>query len=582
MKKLLLFSFFTLLSLITTIKGQNYFTALVGTFVDVRPQDFTEVRNLGFVYAQQAEGNLKQVFLGNFTDLEKAEAAIAALQQLGFSNAQVLSGRYADGPEVAIIQLAIRSTRRPIDWDELTRAGELNVQVDNESIKIMTGTFPDVNSAKNTLPKIKALGFDDAFVKMVNSGVLIPVTAVSTGIKEALIPLKLSDNTPITPPPTTTVIPRPMEKEEGIIIPKTSPTVPRPTEQNAAVSDIGVRGIVNPVPRATAPLPTIRGNIKRNSVLDLQRLLQAEGYYDSSLDGYYGNGTLTAYTEMVTEDPEVQKYRLLAPLLLANVGTSKPDQLQAAISELPYDPNAPLVIESNNNATAKAYQAYLLFTSLGPGPQADLLMNAAIKAAYAGVPAGSTSFNYQATYAYKELDQLLLHLFYVHAAPNNPYLLPCWFNDRHATLTAQALQKMGYDAQRLRRESCDAFIQWPEVQLLQAVALDLSPTAQRQTAKLQNAANRRTQLFLTRTALTPTEGSLLETWQQDTWRKINNWAGTDPFLLETTKVLRLAYCQSQVRLEDYFLDQGFKSTEARQLALAALQAIVGVPLERFQ
>jgi len=46
--------------------------------------------------------------------------------------------------------------------------------------------------------------------------------------------------------------------------------------------------------------------------------------------------------------------------------------------------------------------------------------------------------------------------------------------------------------------------------------------------------------------------------------------------------LRLAYCQSQVRLEDYFLDQGFKSTEARQLALAALQAIVGVPLERFQ
>jgi hypothetical protein len=37
-----------------------------------------------------------------------------------------------------------------------------------------------------------------------------------------------------------------------------------------------------------------------------------------------------------------------------------------------------------------------------------------------------------------------------------------------------------------------------------------------------------------------------------------------------------------VRLEDYFMDQGFDETQAKGLALATLQTIVGTPLDRFE
>lgn len=582
-----------LCSLWQPLSSQDYYTAFVGSFVEVRPQDFSEVRSLGFLYLQTAEGNLQQVFLGQYPKSSDAEEVVNTLREEGFANAQVLPGNYSNGQNVSVIQIATRYASKSINWQELSKAGPLNVLLADGAVKILTGTFPNGDAAKAELPRIRSLGFDDAFVKVVNSSRLLPVTNIATGIKEDLIPLTLTEGQqqqPTTRPGTTPVQPEELELEEGRIISRNPPTVPRPAppaiepvaEQPSLPPSTSIEAVSPVVEKPTMTLPKIRGNIKRNSVIELQRVLKNSGYYQSSLDGYYGTGTATAYQQMMSQDFTVRKYLQLVPFYQNLDANVKTNPLQLAIRELPYDPNAPLVIEGDQTAIGLAYQAYLSFTSLGASAQVNQLMNAAIKAAYLNSGVSTSVFNYRATYAYQDLDQLLLHLFYVHTAPTISYLLPCWFNDRHPLATRNAMQQMGDYRRLLQQENCGSLTAWPEVQLLTTIAMDLNPAARQQTEALQEAAGRQNILYQQTTSLPATEATFLETWQQNLFRNIDRWAGDDPVLAATAQTLKLAYFQSQVRIEDHYLDQGTSAAVARQLSIATLKTIAGIPLKRFE
>ena len=209
-------------------------------------------------------------------------------------------------------------------------------------------------------------------------------------------------------------------------------------------------------------------------------------------------------------------------------------------------------------------------------------MNDAIKAAYMNSGVSTSVFNYRATYAYQGLDQLLLHLFYVHAAPAVSYLLPCWVNDRHPAATQSAFEQMGDYRRLLQQENCGTFTAWPEVQLLQTIAMDLNPAAITQTEALQEAAGRQNILYGQTKGLPATEATMLETWQQNLFRNVDRWSGADPLLAPTAQALKMAYFQAQVRIEDHILDQGVTEAVARQLSIASLRAIAGVPLKRFE
>lgn len=475
MKKQFFILIITILSIGSSLFAQQLYTTMVGTFVDIRPQDFDNIRPLGFIYAQQIEGNLNQVYLGNFSNKTKAQQLADAIKAQGFSNAQVIPFNYTNAPQAAVIQVATRYTNRPLNWAELQRAGDLNVIVEDERIKIFTVTFPDINTAKNNLPRIQALGFSDAFVKTVNSARLLPVSPISTGIKKELIPLKFSETTAKSPnqPTTSTVRPDPTSynTQGGRIITSSTPSVPQPAEYNngnltartveqpsapisvydpppAPTQAVNNKAAARPI-ASIITLPNIRGDIKRSSSINLQKIMKEEGYYSGSLDGYYGPGTSQAYNDMLVNDPTVLKYKLLS----SNI----------------------------------------------------------------------SDFN----------------------------------------------------------TSPDIFFKWEEVQLLYTIAMDLNPPAIGQTNKLNAAAVKRYQLSLTTSPLHASEETLLNNWENSTWATISQWASTDLFLLETTNALRFAYYQSQVRLEDYYMDKGFEPRAAKTLALASLQAIVGVAFERF-
>lgn len=566
------------------LPAQDYYAAFAGAFVSARPQDFAEARNLGFIYTQTNAEQLEEVFVGQYPSQEKAATTVQALRNMGFSNAQVVSGYYGDPSEVAVIQIATRYSNKTINWDNLGKVGSLNVLLADGNIKVLTGTFATVDDAKAELPRVRSMGFSDAFVKMVKRGQILPVTSINTGIKEDLIPLQLSESTtPPNNPAGGSVLPESMETTVQSSVDPRGPYVPRntntPTESTPVNNSIPTIKAVN-APSAPA-MPAIRGNIKRGSVTDLQKVLQAEGYYSSTLDGYYGGGTTAAYDRMLAQDQRIQKYRLLIPLYTYAENASA-DVFQNAIDELPYDPNAPLAIQSNNTAAGQAYQAYLLFTSIGPGNQVNQLMNSAIKRAYTNSGVSASVFNYQATYAYQDLQQLLLHLFYVHAAPTNRYTLPCWFNDRYPNETAAALQQMGTYSSQLERSSCDPFSQWEEVQLLETIAYDMNPEAVRLGAERQATKSLLSELALSNTAIAPAQATLLETWQNTLWRNLNGWASGNAYLQNVAASLRFSYFQSAVRMEDYFMDQGFTAAQARPLAIACLRAIVEVPLEDFE
>ncbi len=267
----------------TLLSAQDYYTAFVGSFVNARPQEFNAARDLGFIYTQTNADQLEDVFLGQYPTQAKAEGIVQSLKNLGFSNAQVVSGYYGEPGEVAVIQIATHYTTKSINWENLSQAGSLNVLLADGNIKVLTGTFPSLETAKAELPRVRSLGFSDAFVKMVKRGQVLPVTSIATGIKEALIPLELTESPPpVTPNPTGTVSPE--ETNTGIqteTVDTRSPYVPRPTNNETVPAPPTNLPAVQTVSAPTTPeIPAIRANVKRTSVTDLQRVLQAEGYYN--------------------------------------------------------------------------------------------------------------------------------------------------------------------------------------------------------------------------------------------------------------------------------------------------------------
>ena len=88
-------------------------------------------------------------------------------------------------------------------------------------------------------------------------------------------------------------------------------------------------------------------------------------------------------------------------------------------------------------------------------------------------------------------------------------------------------------------------------------------------------------LFLSPSKLSTSELKKLTKWNAKIWDNINSWAARDALHQRLVTAFKIAYFQSQVRLEDYYMNKGFKSKEAEGLALATLQTIAGPHLARF-
>lgn len=578
-KNLLILIAFTLFSFTSAI-GQNHYTVVVGTFLNAQLSDFEAIQPHGFVYAREMGGGLYQVMIGGFEEQADVEQVRQQVAAKGYSSAFVQQKFASEGRLVPVIQIATRPVNQDYQWSQLLQAGDLYALPGKDAVKFVTGIYSSMDEAKLALPAIRNLGFSDAFVKQVNTVILHQVGDFETGGIRA--PQPASTQT-AAPQPST-----PAGQPANANVPSAYDAVPTPygndrvlPRQPDPTSTASAFNLPAPAPAAAAP--KLHPGVKRTSALELQKALKNKGFYGGSLDGYYGQGTAGAFEQFKLNDREFQKYLILAEHMDAPDQSAEEADLQEAIDNLLSDPEARALVERSNQPIGKAYYAYMLFQTIGPGPEVNSLMNAAIQRAY-----GSRSFSepppfdITATYAYSNLTQIILHMHYIHSAPGMNFNIPCWIFQQHPTETTQAYATYAaFSSGDFQLKFCDQFLNWESVQALHAMAVDMNAGGEVDNQNIAAATSRRAELYLAPQPVTDNEKLILEQWNTNLWMSLDNWGAREPMNNRLASSFKTLYYQSYSRFEDYFLDKGFSADQARGMALMTLFTVVGYHLERF-
>lgn len=567
-------SLFLTMTFIGQAQNTPYYAVNIGTFVDAKREDFQQLRTYGLIYAQQIEENLHRVLLGGFDNRAQAESVLRDVRNSGYPGAYLQEKLPAEGRSVAIIQMVTLDTRKPIDWARYHNEPGLYGILRGNQLKLVKGTFSSLAEARNNLSAVRQSGYPDAFPKLINSIYLFEISSFVTGLsapKEPLFDLDLQEQ---EQPATSATLPTSYNALD-----RSANMQARSPQSNPGTAEY------TPLPdkKVAARIPDIRPQVKRRSALELQKVLKVNGMYPGSLDGLYGPATRAGYQKILDQNRDLQKYQYLAQdLSLGQVGSSS--ELQESINRLDRDQKALLALRASTEPLANAYQAYLQFQQTGPSSEVDALMNQAIRKAFAGANmAGMPRFDPQATYAYRDVGQIIKHIYFLHAAPGTDYSAPCWLFDRHPQETAQAqaafLQGGGSLTPRI--QTCGQFTQWPDVRMLLAVARDLNPSAQLDQDAISQAASLRAQYYMAKEPLSADMDKVVRSWEERLWQRMNAWSAEDPLHQRLVTAFKVAYYQSRVLLEDYFMDQGFSEKEAKTLALATQRTLVGPHTERF-
>ncbi len=326
-------------------------------------------------------------------------------------------------------------------------------------------------------------------------------------------------------------------------------------------------------------VPKIRANVKRTSAIELQKVLKKGGHYQGSLDGLYGPGTKAAYAKWVTASGNMQKYQMLNQHREEWTPKRASSPLQSSLHLLGTEP-APALrqLEKSNSALALAYRAYYGFHTRGAQRQVDIWMNKAIQQAFKNQVKSSITFDPTATYSYRDLNQILHHLAQIHSVTEAEAAVPCWLFQRHPEAAANAFATVS----SYRMEDCDRFTQWETLQLVQVISQELDPNPTNSRTMAESYASIRAGLFVAPLPLSTPEQKAIEAWNTSLWKGMDEWTAKDPIHQKMTEPLKVAYYQSMVLLEDYYMNAGFKAREAKGLALAVLQTIVSPHLEGYR
>ena len=548
------------------------YTVYLGTFLDAQKSNFEPLESLGFLYADEMSNNLSKVFIGGYTSKAAGDAVAVAARKKGYMDATVVELKTQDSPKAAVVQLGIKNARKKIDWSEFSKAGKIYFILRNDQVKVVTGIFPSMASAQSAVGELRKRGYKDAFAKSVPEVLLHELNGFVLG-KPAATQEGMFGEEPVAAKTSVPAdVPVSYDFEAGGPVVIKSPTAPEAEHYTPpAQSDLLYR-------------PEIRTKVKRGSALQLQKILKRLGYYSSSLDGYYGRGTAGAYDKALKELPALKKYSVLANHLDELNAAEKEDGLQYYINTLPDDPAHALSgLSASSEPLAKAYRAYWSFVTRGPSREVNDLMNAAVHQAYADPKTPVPSrFDPAATYAYANLSQLILHLSYIHRAVGKSIAAPCWLFQRHPKEALSAFEPEGSMTQAdYRIQACAGFDQWPEVRLLIAIGEDLNAMSPPAPDVLANARSRQTRYLLSPKPLPASQTADLQARQKRLISNLDVWAGKDPLHQKIVTAFKISYYQTQVLLEDFYMDKDLNPDQARGLALGTLDAIVEPYVIRF-
>ena len=324
--------------------------------------------------------------------------------------------------------------------------------------------------------------------------------------------------------------------------------------------------------------------IYRASVKELQQALAQEGAYRSGIDGYFNAATEQAYDFFQERNRLMTRYTAAAQVKKEETNNAT-SRLNSMLNNLDKDANPIASLASINHPLSKAYMAYNSFTSRGPGFETNNLMNGAIREVFSSRNVSNQiSFDSKAAYAYTDLRQFILHLYYLHAALGEEHPLPCWLNDKHPQESAEAQSLFNASSTlALPTQTCEEqdAAEQNSSKVLQLLAEDIGvdkPTE----AVVKQATDHRTQLLAGKVQVSATEQTQLDAWSTELLNKLNIWAAQDPLHAELVRTFRVVFYQTQMELENHFINQGMPVPKARYMALATEHTMVSPFLQRFE
>ncbi len=546
----------------TAPKMDTIYTVQLGTFQDMSIADFEDIRHAGYLYAENlAQGGQMSVFVSNYKDKKRAEDVLYLVKSKGYDDAFVSERPLAKGENVYVVQLASQDCRDFIDWDKYARGGQMYVITNGTNIKITSMPFRDLEKAKEKAAILNKLGFNGAFVKNANTLALHKVTQFNTVRDINFMPAAVSIDKDSNTEGVTEV------DEEAVV------TIESPTTS---------------IPDFAPKAPTSVDKTSRTSVKSLQKFLKNQNSYSSSLDGIYGKGTASGIAMLESSNRQLNRYKIISSERSKSIEEEPLTTLESIIVTLHNDPKSSYAeLAKQKSPMAKAYRAYILFIADQPNNQDKIndLMNEAINEAYAGF-AGEAPFDYSSTYAYTDLEQLILHTRYVQAALNEEPITPCWLFIKHKDEAYSAFRKAtekGIDGYKM--QNCEGFLQWDNVILLKTISTDLNPDEDHFTDEMLKKerayASRRNRLYLIPRALNQDEEKNIVAWNDQLWKSMDLRIGEDKFFAKFAVPFKLAYHKAWIQLEDYYIEKGFKKYQANALALSVLQSVVGVDVQTY-
>lgn len=231
------------------------FTVQLGAFDEnVKQADFEAIRSYAYVYKRDGI-----IYIGGFATEESAEPILAKVKAKGFDDAFIASRSLKKAKTVHVIQLASKAAGESINWKTYAKAGNLYSMPNAAQVRIVHGSYEDINDARVKLKEIQNIGFADAFIKTVKDIQLSPISDFDTGDKNLII----KDDTDAA-----------QVRTKGLIDYNNTPSV----------------------------------SVKRKSVIKLQEALKEVGTYGSAIDGQFGKGTSTAFDKAVRLNRRLKSY----------------------------------------------------------------------------------------------------------------------------------------------------------------------------------------------------------------------------------------------------------------------------------
>jgi len=590
---------------VTQTAEDYYFTVHVGAFVNPVMNDFAKIKPYGFLYATAAEQNLTRIYMGGYPNETTAYQVLDQIKASGYPDAFVTRKKLSSTDQTYSIYLGTEALGRQVDWANYNRGGRLRTLIRGTQMDIYTGDYSTADEANRVLEAVRKIGLVNAKVNQVNRGQLRVLTEFEAGIPLKNIVLapveqivqvqevltdrgqpevKKGPNLMVTkkpaPAPPTNALP---PSYDVVIAPRIEadvrpPSKPNGTHETVIPSEFETvvltekTGNLTTVAPQRVQAPAIRTKVKRTSVLELQKLLKNEKYYTSSLDGLYGKGTNRGWEMMLGENEIIRKqlgYQECGINYLQPKGVS--NILQNYINTLRTNTSVAVKgLETEKAPIAKAYRAYYLLAANGNQMTINQLMNQAIKETFKNKRLqNNPAFDYTATYSYEDMGQLILHLSYLHRATPE-VAVPMWLFTEHPGETGAAFK---FGTGNYNIAGVDHLYDWEELKLLRQIVQDLC-AEQPSAAVLDRAASQRAALLMAPQPLDAQATADVLNWNKTFWSSVETWSKKASILKKWSLPLKASYLQSQIRLEDYYMNKGLSPDQATGYAILTLKTMV--------